>query len=70
MLDLNRRSFLASLGAAAATSIAAERLNARARRRFFERIGKPIGLQVYTLGPDAGRDIDATFAQIAQIAEE
>ncbi|MET0588207.1 MAG: sugar phosphate isomerase/epimerase [Novosphingobium sp.] len=37
------------------------------QRPFFERIGKPIGLQIYTLGPEAGRDIDATFAQVAQI---
>lgn len=27
----------------------------------------PIGLQIYTLGPEAGRDLDATFAQVAQI---
>jgi len=34
---------------------------------FFERIGSPIGLQLYTLGPDAGVDLDATFASIARI---
>ena len=37
------------------------------RRPFFERIGKPIGLQCYTLGDEPKADIDATFARIAQI---
>jgi sugar phosphate isomerase/epimerase len=40
---------------------------ARSRRTFFERVGLPVGLQIYMLGPDAGKDIDATFAQVAQI---
>lgn len=65
MPHLDRRSMLAALAAAGA--ISALPAAARGRRLFFERIGKPIGLQVYTLGPDAGRDIDATFAQIAAI---
>jgi sugar phosphate isomerase/epimerase len=34
---------------------------------FFERTGLSIGLQVYTLGPEAGDDLDATFAEIAEI---
>ena len=34
---------------------------------FFCRVGLPIGLQVYTLGEEAGRDLDATFAQVAAI---
>ena len=33
----------------------------------FKRIDKPIGLQVYTLGDEAGADIDATFATVAGI---
>lgn len=65
MTSLDRRallSVLAATGAAAAVPAAA-----RPRRAFFDRIGRPIGLQVYTLGPDAGKDIDATFASIAAI---
>jgi sugar phosphate isomerase/epimerase len=42
-------------------------VEARSRRGFFERAGLPIGLQIYTLGPEAGRDLDATFTQVAQI---
>ena len=34
---------------------------------FFERTGLPIGLQLYTLGPDVGKDLDASFAQVAEI---
>ena len=34
---------------------------------FFQRVALPIGLQVYTLGDEAGRDLDATFAQVAAI---
>lgn len=67
MQEFNRRVFMASLGAASVAGLAAAPLAARSHRKFFERIGKPIGLQLYTLGPDAGRDIDATFAQVAQI---
>ncbi|MCB2074385.1 MAG: sugar phosphate isomerase/epimerase [Novosphingobium sp.] len=39
----------------------------RPQKTFFDRIGLPIGLQLYTLGPDAGRDLDATFGKVAQI---
>jgi len=34
---------------------------------FFERTGLPIGLQIYTLGNEAGSDLDATFAEVAAI---
>jgi len=34
---------------------------------FFKRIGRPIGLQVYTLGDEPRSDVDATFAGIARI---
>lgn len=37
------------------------------RKTFFQRVGLPIALQTYTLGDDAGKDIDAMFAQIAAI---
>ncbi len=65
MQHLDRRRLLFALAAAStATAIPAA---ARTRRTFFERIGRPLGLQVYTLGPDAGKDVDATFASIAAI---
>ncbi len=34
---------------------------------FFQRIGRPIGLQLYTLGEEAGKDLAATFARVAEI---
>ncbi|WP_188766991.1 sugar phosphate isomerase/epimerase family protein [Novosphingobium endophyticum] len=34
---------------------------------FFDQKHRRIGLQLYTLGDDAGADLDATFAQVAKI---
>lgn len=67
MQEINRRSLLAGLGVSAVATMAFGAAQARPGGKFFERVGLPIGLQIYTLGPDAGRDIDATFAQVAQI---
>lgn len=64
---INRRSLLASLGVAAAGSLASQISWARTPKTFFQRVQLPIGLQIYTLGPEAGRDVDATFAQVARI---
>ncbi len=70
-MELNRRALLGNAfllaGGAAASGLGLPALAAAPRRRFFERIGRPIGLQLYTLGEDAGRDLDATFATVAQI---
>lgn len=35
--------------------------------RFFERIGSSPGLAIYTLGDEVGQDLDAAFAQVAEI---
>lgn len=40
---------------------------ASARKPFFERVGLSPGLQLYTLGDEAGRDLDGTFAKVAEI---
>ena len=64
--NLDRRSLLTGI-AAAMTSAAAPAALAAPRRRFFERIGLPIGLQCYTLGDEPKADLDATFARLAQI---
>lgn len=64
---IGRRSVLAGIAAAGATVMTARTVEAAARRTFFARVGLPIGLQTYTLGDEAGKDIDATFAQIASI---
>jgi len=67
MLELNRRSLILGLGTATIGGTLAGAALARPRQKFFERIGKPLGLQIYTLGPEAGKDIDATFAAVARI---
>lgn len=66
MQPINRRGMLATAGGALMALSATGAIAAR-RRPFFQRIGKPIGLQIYTLGNEAARDIDATFSQVAAI---
>lgn len=63
-LQLHRRSFLAAAGAALMSGQAQAQSGAAP---FFQRTGLPIGLQLYTLGPDAGKDLDATLAAVAGI---
>ena len=61
-LHLHRRGFLAAgLAAMSATGASA------AAQPFFKRHGLPIGLQLYTLGPEAQVDLPATFAAVAAI---
>lgn len=60
---IHRRGVLAggaaALGAAVSGSAAAA--------PFFRRTRLPIGIQLYSLGPEAAKDIDATFAAVSQI---
>lgn len=58
---LDRRAFLA----AAAASLAAPQ--ALAAQPFFKRTGLPIGIQLYTLGPEAAKDLDGTLKAVADI---
>jgi sugar phosphate isomerase/epimerase len=67
MQEINRRSLLSGLGTTALLGMTGGAIQAMAIRNFFERTGLPIGLQIYTLGADVGRDLDATFARVAQI---
>ena len=65
---LARRSVLAGLaGAGAAMTGFATSANAADGKLFFQRHGLPIGLQLYTLGPDAAKDLDGTLDQVAKI---
>lgn len=63
MLQINRRSALGLLGAAAVSGPA----TAAAGGPFFKRTGLPIGIQLYTLGPDAAKDLDGTLKALAAI---
>lgn len=64
---LNRRALLLGIGGTTMAAIAGCATPRRQETSFFDQIGLPIGLQLYTLGPDAGKDIDATFGKVAQI---
>lgn len=66
---LDRRRMLSGLSAAGIAALAGCTAGSQMARTttFFERASLPLGLQVYTLGPDAGKDLDATFASIAEI---
>lgn len=60
-MTFDRRTFLGATLAALATGAGARNLP------FFERHGLPIGIQFYTLGPDAAKDFDATLGALAGI---
>ena len=60
--EFHRRAFLAAgLASLSATNAPA------AAQPFFKRHGLPIGLQLYTLGPEAQVDLAATFGAVAAI---
>lgn len=40
---------------------------AQAAQPFFKQAGLPIGIQLYTLGPDAAKDLDGTLRAVADI---
>lgn len=65
MHDLSRRSLLLGIGAAGMTGLIGAPALAASRRPFFQRVGLPIGLQIYTLGNVT--DLDKTFAEVAAI---
>ena len=70
MHKMDRRALLAgsfAMGAMTVMDAWAATPRTSAGARFFDRIKRPIGLQIYTLGDDAGRDLDATFASVAAI---
>ena len=65
--QLNRRGILAALAAGGVMALHESPVAAGKSRPFFQRINKPIGLQLYTLGEDIAKDIDATLANVANI---
>lgn len=62
--NTNRRGLLAGLGAAGAMA-AAPAWAAGPTTPFFKRIGKPIGIQLYTLGEAAQKDLSGTLTRLA-----
>ncbi|MDF8331992.1 sugar phosphate isomerase/epimerase family protein [Novosphingobium cyanobacteriorum] len=66
-MQLSRRSAMFALGATGLAAMTNEPLLAARRRPFFERIGKPIGLQLYTVGENVEQDLDGTLAAVAKL---
>jgi sugar phosphate isomerase/epimerase len=64
---LNRRSVLSFFAASGAAAMLENPLSATPRKLFFDRIGKPIGLQLYTLGDEPQADLDGTLKKVAAI---
>lgn len=63
----DRRLLLAgTLGAAASLALPAC-AHGSSGKRFFERIGRPIGLQLYALGDAPQKDLEGTLKQVAAI---
>jgi sugar phosphate isomerase/epimerase len=65
MIGLTRRSAM-GLGLAAA-GLAAGAARGAGAGPFFKRTGLPVGLQLYTLGPDLRADLDGQLGQVAKI---
>lgn len=63
--DLSRRGLLAA--SAAALGAAYGGGASAAAKPFFQRHGLPLGIQLYTLGPDLQKDLDAQLATVAKI---
>ncbi|WP_374470197.1 sugar phosphate isomerase/epimerase family protein [Phenylobacterium sp.] len=61
--DLSRRSFLAAGAAGLGLSVAGE----AAAAPFFARTGLPIGIQLYTFGPEGMKDLDTTLAAVRRM---
>lgn len=67
MTQWSRRRVLSAIGCGAAISVGGP-ANALSRKKpFFAGKSMAVGLQLYTLGNDVGKDIDASFARVAQI---
>jgi sugar phosphate isomerase/epimerase len=64
---IDRRSLISGIGMTTLVAATGGIAQAKDRRTFFERTGLPVGLQIYTLGGDVGKDLDATFTQVAKI---
>ncbi|WP_310081630.1 sugar phosphate isomerase/epimerase [Caulobacter sp. BE254] len=64
-VDLSRRGLLAA-GAAVLGAAYGGLANA-AEKPFFQRRDLPVGIQLYTLGPDLQKDLDAQLATVARI---
>ena len=67
-MQMERRHFLGGLATlATASALSGTGVLAAKGRSMFKRLGKPIGLQLYTLGDEPRKDLDGVFAKLASI---
>jgi sugar phosphate isomerase/epimerase len=67
-MQMERRQFLGGLATiAAAGAFTGTGALASKGKTMFKKLGKPIGLQLYTLGDEPGKDLDGVFAKLASI---
>jgi sugar phosphate isomerase/epimerase len=64
---ISRRGLLGSAVAIGAGALFAGPASARSDAPFFKRVGLPIGLQLYTLGADAEKDLPGSLHALARI---
>ncbi len=68
MVETDRRTMLRGMGIMGAAAFIPGCSGAEAPAaqtgKFFERIGKPIGLQLYAMGDEVGNDLPGTLAQV------
>ena len=67
MMIADRRTILGALGFAGLSASLPTSALAGRQKPFFKRIGKPIGLQLYTLGDLPVKDLEGTLASVARI---
>ncbi len=65
MLEMSRRGLLAGSLAGAAFAASGGAAMSAAAAPFFKRAGLPLGLQLYTLGPDLAADLPGMLGQVA-----
>lgn len=65
--SLDRRSMFAGALATAATVSLPACVGRPTSQRFFKRIGRPIGIQLYALGDDTQKDLEGTLKRVAAI---
>jgi sugar phosphate isomerase/epimerase len=67
-MQMERRQFLGGLATiVAAGALTGSSAFAAKGKTMFEKLGKPIGLQLYTLGDEPAKDLDGVFAKLASI---
>jgi sugar phosphate isomerase/epimerase len=64
---ITRRSMIAAMVATGAIAMQEGPAFAAKGKAFFDRIRKPIGLQLYTLGDDMAKDLDGMLVKVAAI---